>query len=176
MHFHRLLFSTPPAKPCLKCAKKIHREGVRQTWIYSATTTFSIFTPGKLIGKLLPPAAAAAAAPSSCSRWCSQGRVDGAAAVKVLVIQGSICAGNLKDRSGVALLALAGSAACQNNHGKASERLRCASCSSTVSVNCCLCPPHRFPLKINFLPGVVCRVCWSARDKRFWKMNPWWCR
>lgn len=71
---------------------------MRHTWIYSTTTTFPIFTRGKLIEKLLPPVAAAAAA-SSCSRWCSQGRVDGAAAVKVLVIQGSICAGNLKDKS-----------------------------------------------------------------------------
>lgn len=83
---------------------------MRHTCIYS-TTTFSMFTPGKLIGKLLPPAPV-------MSRWCSQGRVDGAAAVKVLVIPGSICAGNLKDRSAVALLALAGSAACQNTHGK----------------------------------------------------------
>lgn len=75
-----------------------------------------------------------AAAASRCGRWCSQGRVDGVAAVKALVIQGSICGGNLKDRSGAALLALTNSAACQNNHGKASERLRSVSCCSAVSV------------------------------------------
>lgn len=109
---------------------------VWDTWIYSTTTTttFSKFTPGKLIGWLPPPLEVwRRQQASSCSRWCSQGRVGGAAAVISFVIQGTICGGNLKDRSGAALLALTNSAACQNGHGTASEHLHSVRCCSALS-------------------------------------------
>lgn len=139
---------------------------MRRTWIYSTTTTtFSIFTPGKLIGKLLPPVAAAAAAASSCGRWCAQGRVDAAVAVTVLVIQGSICAGNLKDGSGAALLPLAAPL-----HVKTSTE-RPPSAYAVLAAPlpfplCCRCPLHRFPPKgkFNFLPGVKSQASWSATN------------